>query len=217
MKGEILFRGPPLLVASIPVEGLHDLMTIHRISDIDFIELRVDYLDNPLVVDYSSLPKNIIITLRDVAEGGVRHHSSAIKLKLIEVLNNLGLLYDIELSFVKKYNVKHEGKIVSIHIMDPSNVDLKAVKRDVELYMDKAFMIKVATKPFPGYRIFLMDLLELGDNIAVMPMETSCIERIAFALLGSKLLYCYINRPTALGQPKCSKVKYILKLLTDIR
>lgn len=207
----------PLLVASIPVESLQDIRGISRINNVDLIELRVDYLDNPLAVDYSNLPKNTIITLRDIAEGGVKHHNDSAKLKLIDILNSIGLLYDVEISFVKRYNVEYEGKIVSIHIMTPSGVDLESIKRDVEHYMGKAFAVKVATRPFPGYKAFLAELLELGDNIAVMPIGTNYTERIAFALLGSKLLYCYVDKPTALGQPKCNEVKHILTVLTSSR
>lgn len=206
----------PLLVASIPIETPQNLLAVHSVSSADLIELRVDYLDDPLAIDYLGLPRNVIITLRDVAEGGARYHSSLVKLKLIDVLNKIGLLYDVELSFVKKYNVKYEGKIVSVHIMRPSDVDLKAIKKDVELYMDKAFVVKIATKPFPGYRAFLVELLELGGNIAVMPIGTSYFERIAFAFLGSKLLYCYIDKPTAPGQPRCDEVKHILTILTNV-
>lgn len=204
----------PLLVASIPIESLQDLSTVHNVSNIDFVELRVDYLEDPLAVDYPSLPKNTIVTLREVDEGGVRYHDSSVKLKLIDILSRIGLLYDVELNFVKKYNVEYEGKIVSVHIMNPDNTDLRAIRRDVEIYMDKAFVVKIATKPFPGYRAFLAELLELGDNIAVMPIGTSCAERVAFALLGSKLLYCYIDKPTALGQPRCDRVKLVLTMLT---
>lgn len=204
----------PLLIASIPVESRRDLVAIRSVSGVDFIELRVDYFEDPLVIDYSDLPKNTIITLRDVAEGGVKHHSDLVKLKLIDILNGVGLLYDVELSFVKRYNVKYEDKIVSMHITRPSGIDLRSVKRDVELYMDKAFAVKVATKPFPGYKAFLAELLELGDNVAVMPMETSYIERLAFALLGSKLLYCYANKPTAPGQPRCDEIKHILSIIS---
>lgn len=203
----------PLLIASIPVESPQDLLKVRNVAGVDFTELRVDYLDDPSYIDYSVLPKNVVVTLRDVAEGGVKQHRDEIKLRLISSLNELDLIYDVEMSFVKKYNISYVGKIVSVHIIEPSKIDLKSVRKDVEVFMDKAFIVKVATKPFPRYKTFLIDLLELGDNIAVMTIDTDYVERVAFTLLGSKLLYCYIDKPTALGQLKCDKAKQILTVL----
>lgn len=203
----------PLLIASIPVESPQDLLKVRDVAGVDFTELRVDYLDDPSYIDYSVLPKNVVVTLRDVAEGGVKQHRDEIKLRLISSLNELDLIYDVEMNFVKKYNISYVGKIVSVHIIEPSKIDLKSVKKDVEVFMDKAFIVKVATKPFPRYKTFLIDLLELGDNIAVMAIDTDYVERVAFTLLGSKLLYCYIDKPTALGQPKCDEAKQILTAL----
>lgn len=205
------------LVASIPVESVDNIKKMYVIKDVDFIELRVDYLENPLAIDYESInASNIIVTLRDVEEGGVKKHKDSIKLALLNKLTTLGIMYDIEINFIKKYNVDYIDKIVSIHILNPDRVDLNLIRKDVEMFVDKAFVVKIATKPFPGYKKFLIELLELGDNIAVMPIGVNPVERIAFALLGSKLLYCFIDKPTASGQPRCNDIKRLLSMLTII-
>ncbi|MEM1896857.1 MAG: type I 3-dehydroquinate dehydratase [Ignisphaera sp.] len=206
-------------MASIPVRYADDVLKVYSCcTDVDFIELRVDYSDDPLSINYSLIKNSkIIVTLRDVQEGGVKKHSDEIKLSLLNKLVELGIMYDVEMRFVKEYGVDYRNKIVSIHILNPYSIDLKSVKKDVESFIDKAFVVKVATKPFPGYRTFLMELLELGDNVAVMPIGSSPIERIAFALLGSKLLYCYIYTPTASGQPKCDEIKQILAEFKRLR
>lgn len=206
----------PLIVASIPINSIHDVTKIYSVGDVDFIELRVDYLDNPMIIDYTLLPRNIIITLRDINEGGAKYHNDSIKLQLIDILNKLDIMYDVEISFIKKYNISYINKILSVHIIEPHKINLRNIREDVENYMSKAFAVKIATKPFPGYKTFLVELLELGDNIAVMPMETNSIERLAFALLGSKLLYCYVDKPTAVSQPRCNDVQHLLMLLRKI-
>lgn len=207
-----------MLVASIPIEVADDLKRVSVVRNVDLVELRVDYSDNPLSIDYSlikGLP--VIVTLRDVDEGGLKKHNDEVKLKLLDILNKLGLMYDVEMKFIEKYSVDYENKIVSMHILDPKGIDKKYIKNKVKKFLNKAFIVKVATKPFPGYKSFLVELLELGDNVAVMPIGVDPVERIAFAFLGSKLLYCYIDKPTALGQPSCSEVTKVLNTVLNLR
>lgn len=207
-----------MLVASIPIEVAEDLKKVYEAKGVDLVELRVDYSDNPLSIDYSlvkGLP--VIVTLRDIDEGGLKRHGDEVKLRLLNILNKLGVMYDVEMRFIEKYGVDYENKIVSIHIMDPREIGRESIKNKVKKFINKAFVVKVATKPFPGYKSFLMELLELGDNVAVMPIGVDPIERIAFALLGSKLLYCYIDKPTALGQPSCSEATKVLNTVLNLR
>lgn len=208
----------PLLVAALPVASIEDLKKIEHVRNhVDLVELRVDYMDNPMLIPYENFTQEkILVTLRDHSEGGVKKHSDEVKLQLLKRLYDLGMLYDVEMMFLEKYSyVNYEDKIVSYHIFDPSNVDLNKIKEMIEKYMNKALIVKIATVPFLGYKSFLASLLELGDNIAVMPMSTNPQERIAFTLLGSKLLYCCIERPTALGQVRCIDVKIILDTINE--
>jgi len=203
----------PLLVAALPIKTIEDLEKIYLVKDlVDLVELRVDYMDNPLLIPYENLVREkVLITLRDVTEGGAKKHPDEVKLSLLNKLSDLGLLYDVEMAFIEKYsNVNYENKIVSHHVFDSSRINLDKIKDMVKKYMDKSLIVKIATVPFPGYKAFLTSLLELGDNIAVMSMSTNPQERIAFTLLGSKLLYCCVDKPTALGQLKCADVKLIL-------
>lgn len=207
----------PLLVAALPITSLNDLEKINSAEGlVDLVELRVDYMDNPLIIPYEKLNREkILVTLRDFTEGGVKKHPDETKLFLLKKLSDLGILYDVEIEFVEKHrNVNYEDKIASIHVFDTSNVDWNIIKEKVKKYMDKALIVKIAATPFPGYRAYLASLLELGDNIAVMPMSTNPQERIAFTLLGSKLLYCCLEKPTALGQIKCSDVKLVLDMIS---
>ncbi|MEM2200973.1 MAG: type I 3-dehydroquinate dehydratase [Ignisphaera sp.] len=207
-----------MLVASIPIGTAEDLGKVLKIEGVDLIELRVDYSDNPLAIDFSlvkDLP--VIVTLRDAYEGGVKEHKDEVKLKLLSKLSKLGIMYDLEMKFVEKYGINYENNIVSMHILNTRGVDKEIIKSKVKKFSGKAFAVKIATRPFPGYRTFLVELLELGNNIAVMPMDVDPVERIAFALLGSKLLYCYTDKPTASGQPSCTEASKVLSLVLNLR
>lgn len=209
----------PLLIAALPVRSAKDVERMREVVDIvDLVELRVDYMDDPLALDYEGLRSDkVLITLRDVAEGGAKKHADEVKLKLLNRLDDLGMLYDVEMLFIEKHGneVNYEGKIVSHHIIDSSHpIDAEGLRGRARKYLDKALIVKVVTVPFPGYKTFLTSLLELGDNVAVMPMSTNPQERIAFTLLGSKILFCCIETPTALGQIRCSDVKAVLDTIT---
>lgn len=207
-----------MIVASIPIEKTKDIENIPTVKGIDLIELRVDYCDNPLSIDYT-LVKNlpVVVTLRDVDEGGAKAHDDRVKLNLLAKLSELGIMYDVEMKFVNKYGIDYENKVVSIHVLDPNRIDKEFIKNEVKKFMGKAFIVKIAVKPFPSYKQFLVELLELGENIAVMPIGVDPTERIAFTLLGSKLLYCYIDKPTAPSQPRCSDVLEVLNAISNLR
>ncbi|MEM1607931.1 MAG: type I 3-dehydroquinate dehydratase [Ignisphaera sp.] len=203
----------PLVVASIPIKSLEDLETALSISDADYVEIRLDYFDNPSSIDYTVFRgRNVIATLREYSEGGAKIFDPELKKRLIRLWRELGILYDVEISFVERHGIEYEDAIVSIHLFDKPR-SLLEIKNSVKKYVDKAFAVKIATTPFKGYKKFLASLLELGDNIAVMPMSTDPVERIAFALLGSKLVYGYVTEPTAKGQMRYRKILEIIKTL----
>lgn len=205
----------PIVIAALPVRHVKDLDKMSEVRDIvDLVELRVDYMEDPLALNYDSLDRErVLVTLRDANEGGFRRHPDDVKLRLLKSLDERGILYDVEMRFVEKYGsrVSYEDKIVSYHVFDPSQLmDLDSLRAKAKEYLDRVLIFKVATVPFPGYRTYLTSLLELGDNVAVMPMSPSARERIAFALLGSKILFCCIDTPTAQGQIRCIHAKEIL-------
>jgi hypothetical protein len=90
--------------------------------------------------------------------------------------------------------VKHDNVIVSIHVFDEVP-PLSSIVSAVTKYLDRAFAVKVAVKPFKGYKAFLASLLELSDNVAVIPMGVEEAERAAFAL--PRLKTCLWLRYTA--------------------
>jgi len=201
----------PYVVASVPIKSPNDLSTALSIGDADFVELRLDYYENPAGISYESLVgRRLIMTLREPDEGGSRGFDPQIKKRLLRLWRDLGFIYDVELRFVERYGADYDNAIVSIHIFN-GIPPLSGVASAVARYVDRAFAVKVAVKPFKGYKVFLASLLELGDNVAVMPMGVEEAERIAFALLGSKLVYGYVTQPIAPGQPHYKKLVEVLR------
>lgn len=208
-----MLKRRPYIVASIPIRNDDDIRIALSITDADYVELRLDYHENPLRLDYENMKgKRVIMTLRELDEGGYRRFDPTVKKKLIKLWKDLNLLYDVEIKFAEKYGVECDGAIVSIHILS-EKPSLDEIIAAVTKYIDKAFAVKVAVRPFKGYKTFLTSLLELGENIAAMPMDVDEVERIAFALLGSKLIYGYVTQPTALGQPHYKRLLKILEPL----
>jgi len=192
----------PLVVASLPVKSLADLNRLDELSDADYIELRLDYLKSLNEINLDNLHKyksKLILTIRDINEGGVNKISDYEKLNFLRSAYEKGFIYDIELTFVKKYNFYYKNKIVSIHYFNDLP-DLDRLKRDVEEYSKDALYFKVAVSARKGYKSLLATLLEVSDNVVVIPMTEDPLERIAFGLLGSRLLYGYVSEPTARGQ-----------------
>lgn len=200
------------IVASTLLRSPSEIEELLCVRGPDFVELRVDYLDDPLAVDYEALRgRPFIVTLRAPEEGGVKRHSPEVKAALLKRLRELEIMYDVEGSFVEKFGVDYEGAIVSFHYFSPP--DRARVVELVKRYLGHAFAVKVATVPFPGYKAFLASLLELGEDVAVMPIGGTPAERVAFALLGSKLVYGYLREPTAPGQPHYTQFLALRDLL----
>ncbi|MCS7110670.1 MAG: type I 3-dehydroquinate dehydratase [Ignisphaera sp.] len=204
----------PYVVASKPILKPQDIRLALSIDDADFIELRVDYMDRPLEVDYSILKgRRVIVTLREFDEGGAKPHDPNTKIELLEGLRSMGIMYDVEVSFIEKFGVDYTNAIVSMHFIN-SKPNTDYVVEKVLKYGDRAFIVKVVTVPFPGYKSFLVRLLEMGDNISAFPMSVDPLERVAFALLGSRLLYGYVDTPTAKGQLHYKQLKELIDVLS---
>ena len=206
----------PIVVASLPIRSLQDLGKIEIANDADLVEIRLDYMDNPLSIEPDLLARfrdRIIITIRDRSEGGLREVDEHLKAGYLSKLDKLGLLYDAEISFVEKHGIPYDGKILSIHYISRLPTKEEVISK-INAYAERAFAIKIAVNNMKGYRELLASLLEAGyDNIAVMPMGSDPLERIALTLMGSKLVYGYIETPTAPGQMHYKEIIRILRCI----
>jgi len=204
-----------LVVASLTIRKEEDIEKIPNFYDADLIELRLDYLGRLVPIEKLERFKNkIIVTIRDPSEGGVKAIDPKEKAEYLVELDKKGFLYDVEAKFAKMYNIPTRGKIVSIHYFDrvPS---FEEVYETIKDFLEPSWIIKVAVIGKPGYKSLLSKILEL-EKVAVMPMGVDPLERIAFSILGSKLIYGHTGEETAKGQMHYKSVKQILSYLTSI-
>ncbi|QIW25062.1 type I 3-dehydroquinate dehydratase [Sulfolobus sp. S-194] len=203
------------VVASLPIRSEKDLDKITLLLDADFVELRLDYSTFlPELQVIERYKDKVIVTIRDVDEGGINKIDPELKAKYLIELNKRNILYDVEAKFAKKYSIPTNNKIVSIHYLDrvPSYSEVYESLRD---FIKESFLLKVAVIGKDGYKELLSKLLEL-EKIAVMPIGVNPLERIAFSILGSKLVYGHAGEETAKGQLHYKVVKQILDYLTSI-
>jgi len=202
------------LVIALPVRSLEDLKLVPTL-DSDLVELRLDYLKKPDDFDLSlieDIKDRVIITVRDPNEGGVKEVDEDWKASLYKKLDDMGVLYDVEARFLRKRkDIPFEGKIVSAHFFDrvPSIKEVEEIFKDFE----EAWIKKLAVTTREGYKELLAHFARKG--FAIMPIGSDPIERIAFAILGSELIYASLDKglETAPGQMSYKKVKEILSCL----
>ena len=200
------------LVVALPIRKQEDANKAREI-DADLVELRLDYMQDPSSFDFSSigdLKGKVIITIRDVEEGGVNRISDEAKAKILKSLHDQGFIYDVEARFLlRRPDVPFEGKIVSVHYFDrvPSFEEVESLMS----HFEGAWIRKIAVIGKEGYRELLIKFAKRG--FAVMPMGTDPLERIAFSILGSELIYANAGEATAPGQMNYLTVKEMLRCL----
>jgi len=204
-----------LVVASLPIRKEDDIQRIPSFYDADLIEIRLDYLGKLIPIErLEKFKEKIIITIRDPSEGGVNLINPKDKAEYLGKLDERGFLYDVEARFAKMYKVSTKNKIVSVHYFDrvPSFEEVYEIIRD---FIETSWLVKVAVIGKPGYRSLLSKILELG-KVTVMPMGVDPLERIAFSILGSQLIYGHTGEETAKGQMHYKIARQVLSYLTSI-
>lgn len=202
----------PLIVASLPVYDTNDLEKVKDIKS-DLVELRLDY--STVLPEISLLLRykdKIIVTIRDIREGGVNRIDDQKKIEYLRMLYQNDILFDVEASFLEKYDIPYRNKIVSMHYFDKIP-EINYVHHIIDRYQNEAYTVKVAVIAKDGYKKFLADILFSHRNVTILPMGSDPLERIAFGILGSKLIYTYVDKPTAPGQMKYTKAIEILNAL----
>lgn len=202
-------RMRPLVVAALPIYTDRDLEKIVNINS-DLVELRLDYSSNlPDVELLTKYKDKIIVTIRDPREGGVNRIDEGRKAEYLRVLYEKDILFDVEAAFVERYDIPYKNKIVSVHYFNELP-DFKEVDKVVSKYEDEAYTVKIAVMAKGSYKKLLADILFSHKNVTVLPMGSDPLERIAFGILGSKLIYTYVDKPTAPGQMKYTRAMKIL-------
>lgn len=185
----------------------------------DMIELRLDYLKNLDEFDarpFEKFRERIIITVRDIREGGVNNHEPGRKIDLLTDARDRGFLTDIEGKFAAEHGVNCRGMIVSAHFLN-SEPGIGELNAFVKEYSGVSIFTKIALRNSRTSRSKLISLLGSHSDLAVMELDGESSSRILYSILGSRLLYCHVGEKTSPGQMECSEATAILETIRAIK
>jgi len=209
--------------------SFNKLKNIISKSGIDILELRVDnfssinlsYLHS-IFKKYKSLQVPILLTIRSHKEGSNNKIDAKTRFNLFKELISYASYIDIELSsnsFIDKLIslAKSNNKkiIISYHNFKrtPSITQLEKIISKAK--QKKADLIKLALMAENLADVKKLAKLTLNHNnlIAISMGEYGKISRIFFPILGSKLIYTFIGKPTAPGQFSLKDINRLKKEL----
>ena len=203
----------PTLVGSLPVRSPEDLGLVEEAlkSGCDLVELRLDYMEKPVMPDIVALIRlrdRIVITVRDVAEGGASDIDLRARIGLLEQAASVGYKVDIEYDTFRMMSLE-KAFIISRHYLlaPPEFEEMNAIIAESS---PRCTIVKIACKAGKHVVPDLVRLLDSHSNVAVMEIGGDPHDRIAFSILGSRLLYCHIGEPTAKGQMSCSRARKMM-------
>ena len=182
----------------------------------DLIELRLDYLPS---IDYGIFNKIknfrdiVILTVRAQEEGGVYDISRDERKDFLMEAIASGFRVDAEISLMSDFEDLYPF-IGSVHFVNRVP-DEMSVQRKIDSIRGKCSYVKIACKPNKRSKAIMLGLLSNNDNIAVMELGGEPINRVAFSLFGSRLIYCHIGEPTANGQMDCLRTRNIMDCLWE--
>ncbi len=219
MDWETLLNNPPLIVCAVPItepkpfkppDGCEAVEL--RLDYLRGLERRVDEVKGLVKVMASQYP--VIVTVRDVEEGGVFKVDNHVKLDILEYAKMQGAMVDVEARHVISGELANVagGSIVSRHVYTKAT-DLEGTAlRDIEYALRHGALVYKLFSAFNSDYLTLLKLLMLKDSyglrIAVIPMDP--LYRAASMILGTALMYCSVTGQTAPGQlglDQCIRVK----------
>lgn len=182
------------------------------------MELRLDYFSDPesLTMEiFREYRERLIITVRDVKEGGVRDVNPETKIRLLRSAIQNGFLVDIEISNLGSIPLDYGDQILSRHYLheDPTYEELESLVRE---YGGKCRFLKIALRKSEVSSRHLISLLNRYRNLAVMETDGTPASRIVYSLLGSGLIYCHAGEKTSPGQISCRDVVKIFGLIEKL-
>ncbi len=236
---EIIDERGFLIVASVPVRDARRCIDMaRRALDLgsDVVELRLDYLGaselKEDVVDHivGSVEGLKIVTIREVDEGGVNEIPLERKVEILERLSGRDDVFvDVELSFLRRSGLSlrgFSGVILSHHYISAAprlHELLSELSEAREIGADVykvAFTCRDATDVLSPLSLLVMSSALKRPHLAVLPMGTRCgrgdvsAYRLAFLLMGSRILYCSVEEKTAQGQmdlKRCVEFKRVVE------
>lgn len=132
------------ITANNMVDALKDIQEASAVADL--VELRIDYMDKPVLPELLSASKiPAIVTNRVKEEGGHFQGSETERIGYLETAIDLGAAYvDIELRHYVALDKKNTKLIVSYHDFEKTPPDLQEIYD--EILATNADIVKIATK-----------------------------------------------------------------------
>jgi len=179
-------------------------------SQADLIELRLD-----LGGDFSVGRGKYIITCRRTSEGGLYSGEEEKRIEKIRYFaEKTGAEYvDLEFDLHDKFFEYFDCKIIESYHNFVETPDYAYLKKLVENKRGDLFKIATLGRSMEDWRKIVRLLLDSEGVIAFLMGEKFRFTRIASALLGSPLIYCYVGTKKAPGQLELREALEILSLL----
>lgn len=228
---EIITHGklsPPLVVGVVSTpKGLVRLSQKTKVP-CDIIELRVDCLFNTgatlqqICAAAASSNYKLLITPRDSKEGGVYEWKPSERIRTLRDLLPHAAMVDVELASAKKLLPVVRARtgvkaILSAHDFNGTPHDAALAATLEKMWAYKPNFLKLACTCVSTSelgRLAIMQHLNTHLPLALMGMgPLAGVSRTMLAVLGSRLVYGYLDEPTAPGQPDVSVVEKSLKRL----
>lgn len=183
----------------------------------DLVELRVDLIwgKPPSIEELSSLisglSDKIILTLRSRAHGGAAEEQSV---EWIEEASSICGYVDVE---YENSHISLSNAIYSWH--NPSGTpgfeELRRIAEEMLSLGGIAKLVTFARDELEAYRVLsLYRKLDHGSRLVAFCMGArGSFSRRLSALLGSPLVYCYLDSPTAEGQMSLREALMLRELL----
>ncbi|MDK2876097.1 MAG: 3-dehydroquinate dehydratase [Archaeoglobaceae archaeon] len=176
----------------------------------DLIELRLD------LGDFENIPEGkYIITCRRNSEGGLfrgREEDRIRKIKFFAEKTKAEFV-DLEHDLPNDIFEDLDCRIIESYHNFAETPDYVFLKELIENKRGDYFKIATLGKSMDDWRRIAKILLEFDDVVAFLMGEKFRFTRIASALLGSPLIYCYVRSKKAPGQLELREAVEILKLL----
>jgi len=198
-----------------------------RKLDCDFVEVRLDYLlaagvpasavqDALCATRYS-----VILTLRAPDEGGQVEVSDKERIEILHPLLPCTDAVDVEFAHAKpmkkmlaEASSRGVSLILSAHFFDEAQTYSALTRRLRSMAKIPATVYKLASRCDTVDE--MTALLRLQSDCGHLPLAVMGMGRMAnesrqlLPLLGSKLVYGYLDKPTAPGQPSSSDLSILL-------
>lgn len=221
----------PLVAGTIHSPGALKSARRLKKGDVDFLEARVDHFASDPAAFHAicrTLEAPLIITVRDVAEGGAVALSKARRKELFSAFMNVAAFIDVELrgaaSFASTIAEAREGGvgvIISDHHFRAMPTATRLRERLQRALSFGPDIVKVAATASSAQDLLTlltaMTLVPEGVQASFMGMGTfGKVSRLVFAAAGSVINYGYLDKPQVPGQWQAQILKARLAELRDL-